>query len=283
MPFAAINGLELYYEITDFTRPWAGEPEVLVLLHGLHGHLQWWNYYQVPVLAQQYRVVTLDQRGHGKSFKPATGYSIEAMASDVYELLRQLNIERVHIGGASMGGMVSLQFALAHPAMVRSLILVDSYPHTPRAIQAALEKWIIDTQEKGYASVMETFNDDYAAALYSPTFWRKHPDFPAFETELVLKNLMPDPAFIGACRAIQLLNVAERLPEIAAPTLIVTASEGMAYDEGLRMHRQLSHSELWAPENVGHSVHIERPQAFNQRLLQFLTGLNETYGPAVLM
>lgn len=44
MPFASINGLQLYYELTDFTRPWEGEPEVLLLLHGLYGHLQWWNY-----------------------------------------------------------------------------------------------------------------------------------------------------------------------------------------------------------------------------------------------
>ena len=146
MPFAPINGLELYFELTDFTRPWEGESETIVLLHGLHGHLEWWNYYQTPVLARQYRVLTLDQRGHGKSFKPASGYSIEVMASDVYELLRQLNIPQAHIGGASMGGMVSLQFALEHPDMVRSLILVDSYPRTPRAIQEALETWIADTE-----------------------------------------------------------------------------------------------------------------------------------------
>ena len=270
MPFASINGLELYYEVTDFTRPWEGEPEVLLLLHGLHGHLQWWNYYQTPVLAQHYRLITLDQRGHGKSFKPAGGYSIELMASDVYELLRQLNVPRVHIGGASMGGMVSLQFVLDHPEMVRSLILIDSYPHTPKVIREALENWIADTAARGYAKVMETFNDDYAAALFSPGFWERQPEFPVFETELVLKNLMPDPAFIGSCRAIQAFNVSARLAEIKAPVLIVTPNEGIAYEEGQQMHRQFARSELWTPEHVGHSVHIEIPDAFNQRVLQFL-------------
>lgn len=271
MPFASINGLELYYEVTDFTRPWAGEPEALLLLHGLHGHLQWWNYYQTPILAQHYRVITLDQRGHGKSFKPASGYSIEVMAGDVYELLRQLNAPRVHIGGASMGGMVSLQFALDHPDMVRSLILIDSYPHTPTAIREALENWIADTAARGYAKVMETFNDDYAAALFSPGFWERQPEFPAFETELVLKNLMPDPAFIGSCRAIQEFNVSARLAEINAPVLIVTPNEGIAYEEGQQMQRQFARSELWTPENVGHSVHIEIPDEFNRRVLQFLS------------
>lgn len=270
MPFARINGIELYYEVTDFTRPWEGEPETLVLLHGLHGHLLWWNYYQVAAFSQEYRVVTLDQRGHGKSFKPAAGYSIEIMADDVRELLRHLNVTQAHIGGASMGGMVTLQFALAYPEMVRSLILVDSYPYTPKVIQQALEKWIADTQEKGYAKVMETFNDDYATALFSAGFWERCPEFPAFETRLVLDNLMPDAAFIGCCRAIQRFNVLDRLGEITAPVMIVTSNEGMAYEEALRMHQQLPCSELWAPEGVGHSVHIEIPQEFNRRVLQFL-------------
>ncbi len=274
MPFAPVNGLELYYEVTDFTRPWEGPLQTVVLLHGLHGHLGWWNYYQTPVLAQHYRVVTLDQRGHGKSFKPAGGYSIKAMAGDLYKLLRYLNLSSVHVGGASMGGMVSLQFALDYPEMVRSLILVDSYAKTPPVLQSALEKWIADTQAKGYAKVMETFNDDYAPALFSPGFWARQPTFPAFETELVLKNLMPDPAFIGCCQAIQQFDVLERLTEIKAPALIITPNAGLAYEEGLRMHRRLPQAELWTPAEVGHSVHIEIPHEFNQRILRFLRAVD---------
>lgn len=270
MPFAPINGLELYYEVTDFTRPWEGVAQTLVLLHGLHGHLDWWNYYQTPVLAQQYRVVTLDQRGHGKSFKPAAGYSIEAMADDVYQLLRRLNLGPVHLGGASMGGMVSLHLALTHPELVRSLILVDSYAKTPHVLQTALQKWIADVEQFGYATVMESFNDDYASALFSPGFWARQPDFPAFETELVLKNLMPDPAFIGCCRAIQEFDVMDRLGEIKAPILIVTPNAGLAYEEGLRMGQYLPQAEFWTPEDVGHSVHIEIPDEFNRQILQFL-------------
>jgi 3-oxoadipate enol-lactonase len=270
VPFTTINGLELYYEVTDFTRPWEGEPRALVLLHGLHGHLNWWNWFQVAPLSQYYRVITMDQRGHGRSFKPAAGYSIEIMATDVRELLRRLQIERAHVMGASMGGMVALQFAVAWPEMLRSLVLVDSYPYTPDAIRGALGQWIADTEEKGYPGVMETFNDDYATALFSPDFWQRCPELPAYETRLVLDNLMPDAAFIGCCRAIQQFNVVDRLGEIAAPTLVVTSNEGMAYEEGLRMYRRLPHAELWAPEGVGHSPHVEIPEQFNQRVLEFL-------------
>jgi pimeloyl-ACP methyl ester carboxylesterase len=273
MPFARISGIELYYEVNDFTRPWEGEAETLVLLHGLHGHLLWWNWYQVADLAQYYRVVTVDQRGHGRSYKPATGYSIETMAEDVYQLVRQLGVDKVHIGGASMGGMVSLQFALAHPELVRSVVLVDSYPHTPVVIQDAIQSWIADTETRGYATVMATFNDDYAAALFSPGFRAQHPEFPKYETKLVLDNLMPDEAFIGCCRAIQEFNVEDRLGEIAAPVLIVTSIEGMAYTESLRMSQVLPHAQLWAPTDVGHSPHVEIPAEFNRRVLDFLRTL----------
>lgn len=270
MPFARVNGIEIYYEVTDFTRPWEGEAETLVLLHGLHGHLLWWNWFQVGELSRRYRVVTMDQRGHGKSFKPAQGYSIEAMAEDLFQLLGLLRLDRVHLGGASMGGMVALAFALAHPEMVRSLVLVDSYPHTPKVIQEAIQVWIDDTRTHGYPKVMETFNDDYAAALFSPAFRAAHPEFPAYETQLVLDNLMPDAAFIGCCQAIQRFDVLDRLGEIDAPVLIVTADKGMAFAEGLHMHRRLPRAELWAPPGVGHSPHVEIPDEFNRRVLDFL-------------
>ena len=75
MPFAKSMESNSTTRSADFTRPWEGEAETLVLLHGLHGHLLWWHWYQVAFFAQHYRVVTVDQRGHGRSFKPATGYS----------------------------------------------------------------------------------------------------------------------------------------------------------------------------------------------------------------
>lgn len=270
MPFARTNGIELYYEVTDFTRPWEGEAETLVLLHGLHGHLGWWNWFQVAPLAQHVRVITVDQRGHGRSYKPAGGYSIETMAEDLHGLLQGLGAGPVHLAGASMGGMVSMQYALAHPANVRSLVLVDSYPHTPRVIQEAIQRWIYDTEARGYAEVMRTFNDDYADALFSPGFRQAQPEFPAYETRLVLDNLMPDAAFIGCCKAIQNFDISGRLGEILQPVLVMTSDEGMAYDEGLRMQASLPNAQLWAPPNVGHSPHVETPEAFSRRVLEFI-------------
>ncbi len=120
---------------------------------------------------------------------------------------------------------------------------------------------------------METFNRDYAAALFSPAFWARCPEFPAYETKLVLDNLMPDRAFIGACQAIQRFDVFDRLGEIETPVLVIAADVGMAYEEGLRMQQAIPHAQLWTPPNVGHSVQVEMPEEFNRHVLQFLGGV----------
>jgi len=282
MPFAYVNGLHLYHEVTDFTRPWEGEAATLVLLHGLHGHLGWWNWFQTAPLSQHVRVITMDQRGHGRSSKPAAfqagGYTIPQLAADVLGLLDVLAVGPVVLCGASMGGMVSLQCALSAPERVRGLVLVDSYPRTPVVIQEAIQHWINDTQARGYADVMRTFNDDYADALFSPAFRAAHPGFPAYETNLVLDNLMPDDAFIGCCRAIQGFDVTPRLGEVRAPTLVMTSDHGMAWEEGLAMQRAIPGAQIWAPPGVGHSPHVEIPAEFTARTLAFLRDIGAVRG-----
>ena len=150
MPFTHVNGIDLHYEIADFTRPWEGEPQTLVFLHGLHGHL-------LVALVSDGALCAAFSCHCGRSTGPWPIFQagggrdfIEAMADDLFYLLRLLDVEQVHLCGASMGGMVSLQFALAYPERVRSLALVDSYPYTPKVIRDAIEIWIVDTEAKGY-------------------------------------------------------------------------------------------------------------------------------------
>jgi 3-oxoadipate enol-lactonase len=273
MPFVQTNGTQLYYELTDFTRPWENGAETILFLHGLHGSLAWWNWFQTAFFAQHYRVLTVDLRGHDRSCKPAGGYTIANMAEDGYGLLGGLSIRYAHICGASMGGMVALQLGLAHPGCVSSLILVDSFAYAPQGLMDALGQWIRDTHTRGYAEVMRTFDQDYGDILFSAGFRQRHPTFSDYETQLVLDNLMPDAAFIGACRAIQEFNVIDQLGQIQAPALIVVPNEGVACAEAQRLQQALPQAHVWAPEGVGHSVHVESPDDFNTHVRFFLAGL----------
>jgi pimeloyl-ACP methyl ester carboxylesterase len=118
MPFAPVNNINLRYEVTG------GGPAV-VFLHGLGSSADDWAL-QVPEFAKQFRVVTLDMRGHGAS-KARGGYSIEQMADDVAKLLRQLGLPPAHIIGLSMGGCVAIALGIHHAESVRSLALVNTF------------------------------------------------------------------------------------------------------------------------------------------------------------
>ncbi len=270
MAFIKVGELEFNYELTDFTVPWEDDADKVLLLHGLNGNLKYWKHYQVGFLSQHFQVLNIDQRGHGKSYKPAYGYSIENMAYDIYQIVRKLYYCPAAIIGASMGGMVALQLALAYPEIVKSIVLVDSFPYSPDPLKDVLNQWISQVNEKGYAKVMETFNSDNQSSLFSSAYLKKRPNFIDYDDKDVLNNLMPQEAFMGACQAVKDFDVRSRLSEIKVPVLLITSNEGLGYESALLMKDKIEKSEIWAPEGIGHLINIEEPDLFNKRLLEFL-------------
>lgn len=105
-------------------RDWGGSGPDLVLLHGLSSSARIWDL-TAPVLAERLRVVALDQRGHGLSDKPNSGYTFAAVTADVAAAIEALGLEQPLIAGHSWGGNVALQFAADHPPAVGGLVLVD--------------------------------------------------------------------------------------------------------------------------------------------------------------
>ncbi len=99
-------------------------PAVL-LLHSLSTNLHMWDP-QAAALAQRYRVVAVDMRGHGLSTAPAGDYSMRALAADCFELLDALGIHAAHVAGVSIGGRIALQMAADQPARVLSLMPCDT-------------------------------------------------------------------------------------------------------------------------------------------------------------
>jgi len=125
MPTAHVNGVDLYYEVQ-------GEGPTLVMAHGLLGSIDWSRDLgeRPEELAQHFRLVRFDARGHGKSgyTTDQSHYTWEALAEDMYGLMRHLGIERAHVGGGSMGGGTALTLTLAHPEVVERLVLVGPPP-----------------------------------------------------------------------------------------------------------------------------------------------------------
>ncbi len=105
-----------------------GEGEPLIILHGLFGMLDNWQRFAKKI-SEQYKVILVDQRNHGKSFR-SEEFTYELLAKDCIELLDHLNIRKAHILGHSMGGKTTMQIATSYPERVESFVVVDIAPKT---------------------------------------------------------------------------------------------------------------------------------------------------------
>ena len=170
MPFAPIDPtLEMYYEVHDFADPWRNHETVVLHAGNMKDHRLWYAW--IPMLSSQYRVVTLDARGHGRSTVPPPGYpwSMQGFARDLKGLLDHLEVDRAHLIGETTGGPITLQFALDYPARAETLTQCSAFfkpnPASPTADdhklirELGLEKWvrqkmgrrIAPGQDPGYA------------------------------------------------------------------------------------------------------------------------------------
>ncbi len=120
------DGIELFYKVDDFTDPWT-TPETVVLHHGMaKNHRLWFGW--VPILARHYRVIRFDMRGMGQSQVPETGYpwSVDNFAEDLLQFADQLELEKFHLIGETVGGSISMRFATQHQDRLLSLTACTS-------------------------------------------------------------------------------------------------------------------------------------------------------------
>jgi pimeloyl-ACP methyl ester carboxylesterase len=124
MPFVENNGVKIYFEVH-------GEGHPVVLLHGFTGDVQLWKLTgYVSELEKSYRVILIDQRGHGRSDKPreAEAYSPTKRLGDVIKVLDYLGVDQVSLFGYSMGGFVAFALAIYFPGRVTSLVIGGAHP-----------------------------------------------------------------------------------------------------------------------------------------------------------
>ena len=116
--YTRYGGLRLH------VRNWGGEGRPVVLLHGLASTCRIWDL-TAPILARDFSVIAVDQRGHGDSGKPEQGYDFASVGHDVAALLEGRGIERPVLVGHSWGADVALELAVAHPELLQGIVFVD--------------------------------------------------------------------------------------------------------------------------------------------------------------
>lgn len=228
----------------------AGTPPLL-LVHGFTGADLDWVDVQ-PVLAKTRRVVSYTHRGHGDSAHSAS-YSIEELAADLDAVVDALDLAPMHLLGHSMGGIVALQYALAHRDRLASLILMDTFAAPPEGL---LSTWI--------DSVADVVRTDGMGKLLELMREHSPPAPPHIAERVEYKMTRMDPeAFLALGRALSTTpSVVARLGELAGmpTTVLVGAHDTPLVDPARVMHDAIPGSQLVVIPDAGHSPQEERPE-----------------------
>ncbi|PCD00716.1 alpha/beta fold hydrolase [Halopseudomonas pelagia] len=257
MPHAKINGCSLFY--TD-----QGDGEVVLLIHGLGSSTRDWEY-QLPSLLPQYRVICLDMRGHGQSDKPKGGYSIKGFADDCIAFIEKLNLEKPHIVGISMGGMIAFQLATQRPELPASLTIVNS---APEVIPRKPAEYVMVAKRLFFAHVLPL---SVTARGLAKLLFPKPEHATIRETFESRWNENDRSAYLASLRAIIGWGVSDRLDRINCPVLVISGDQDYTPVESKREYvSRLGDARLEVIEDSRHGTPIDQADNFNALLLDFL-------------
>ena len=223
---------------------------------------------QLALADHGWRVVApyLRGMGGGRDVGPAT--SMDDYAGDVIDLLDALHVEEVVLGGVSMGGYVAFAMLRCAPRYVRGLVLADTRPQADtREGVDGRKRMLALVREKGPAAVA----DEMLPRLLGPTTFRDRPEVVARVRALALSNSTE--AIAGAMTALMTrVDSTSLLSGIRCPTLVMVGEEDVITPPQLSeaMQRAIPGSGLAVLPQAGHLPNLERPDAFNDALGNFL-------------
>lgn len=253
---ARIDGARLYYEVS-------GEGHPLVLLHdGLLDRRIWDE--QFGVFSRRFRTVRYDRRGHGRSESPDGEFS---HVDDLHALLDFLGVGRAHLVGASNGGRISVDFALAYPGMVCSLVLVGSalsgYPMSEERRRSVSEIFSVAREGNAEKWADAWLDDPYWAPSRGRTVARR-------KLRTLLARSLRD--FLRSPHENRIISAVPRLSEIGAPTLVIVGGRDSSDNQAIAstLESGIPGAEKVVASGAAHMVNVEEPEKFNRLVLRFL-------------
>jgi len=258
MPTADVRGQRIYYQDTG------GTGLALVLSHGFLMDADQFDA-QVRVLRNRHRVITWDQRGHGRTMSSPEPYTYWDSAEDLAGLLDHLHVNRAVVGGMSQGGFVSLRFALAHQDRTAGLVLIDTQSGVEdpeKALQYDLmhEVWTGSGAADQLLDMVAAIivGNDRAESAEWKARWKALD--PARLTSIYRTLMDRD-------------DVTERLGELHMPAIVIHGTEDVAIDIsiGERLCSNLSGCRgVVRVKGAGHASNVTHPEPVNRAIADFL-------------
>ncbi|UCG94460.1 MAG: alpha/beta hydrolase [Candidatus Aerophobus sp.] len=279
MPFVEVEDGRLFYEVSGKGRP-------LVLIHGAWASHEWWRW-QVPELSLHYRVYSLDVRGHGQSTTLQRPYSVEGFTRDLEIFLQTVGIDEVALIGWSMGGIISMQYCLNHPAKVRALVLIATRGHRNpslkrkiifHSLQARLSLLMDFTAPRKYDRVTNAFASQSRSRLEREVRDMLSPTAPREVFDWIMAELAHNPRqnYFEVAKSIWDWGVAKELKKIIVPTLIMVGEEDDRTPPRFSrlLHSEIPYSKLVIVKNASHYLTLERAELVNSEIITFLKSLD---------
>jgi len=248
-------------------RDWGGSGIPVVLLHGLAGHIGEWDHL-AEKLSPRYRVVAVDQRGHGRSERHPPEVTRAAFVEDIVAVADQLELERPVVVGQSMGGHAAMLVAAAHPDLVRALVMIEAGPgiagsDAPSKIGAWLDSW--PTPFPNREAAVEYFGGGALGRGWADGLEERDGKWwPRFERDVM---------------AAVIAEIADRSywPEwagISCPVLVVLAqSSFISAPDVDRMLRDRPETVAVSVPGTGHDLHLQQPDSLHAAISDFLAPL----------
>lgn len=271
--FADVNNIKICYRID-------GKGYPIILIHGFGSKKESFMG-QVPILSQKFKVISFDQRGAGKSDRPNIPYSMEMFADDIGGLMDYLDIEKSHIVGLSLGGMIALNFVLKYPHRVNKLIIINTIAKIPNDFDP---EPYIQTRIKGL---------EFARKNPEKAFWQstqfgfyhefrkrmlanpKEKFYGLWSVEDLLEYYKSNPSRAQDIRNIALSfkthNTFELLSEINHKTLLLTASHDVLVpkERMFEIHERIPNSVYKIIEEAGHESPKSKAPEVNKEIIDF--------------
>lgn len=264
MPYAVSDGAKLHYEVEG-----AGEKTVLLLM-GLGGHATEWGTQFPALLARTHRVVRMDNRGIAASETETAKWTVDDMANDARAVLDALGVERAHVIGTSMGGMIAQQLALLHPQRVERLVLMSTsfggataVPPSPAALALFAPAPGLSLAEQRRISL---------GVITAPGFAANNLEL--IEYLVALRERVPTRGrvFQAQLEAIFASDRSEAVRQLQPPTLVIHGVDDalVPVDNARLLAARIPGARLFLLADCGHLPHLERPAQTAAAVLEFL-------------
>ena len=254
-------------EVIDCAYSIEGNGEPLVLIHGIGAARDAWRFI-TPHLHEHFTVVTYDLRGHGESPLSKPGFELDDLVDDLERLRDHLGLERMHLAGHSLGGMIGPRYALRFPERVFSLGLYSTAAGRTEDDSAKVWTVVKAMEQKGIEKVLGTLTNRW----FTDEFINRNPDI----VERRLKQVMatdPD-IFMNVFRIYAGTEMMPWLHEVTHPALIITGEFDGGCNPRLNMliDEAMSSSKLIVLKGLKHSILVEAGETVARHQIEFVHG-----------